>query len=62
GRRKQGVWANGKFRYVQSIAPTNGLKKSNISKELSKLKDLFDQGLIDKQEYKAKKKEILKRF
>ena len=42
---------------VQNTQPNNNT--SNIANELSAYKNMLDQGLIDEEEFKAKKKQIL---
>ena len=41
---------------------TNTTNTNDIEKDLKKLKDLLDKGLIEQEEYKSKKKELLDRI
>ena len=41
---------------------TNTTNTDDIEKDLKKLKDLLDKGLIEQEEYKSKKKELLDRI
>jgi len=45
-----------------SVAPPDGGGVSDIKGKLQHLKELFDGGLIDDEEYRSKKSELLSRL